>query len=211
MKWGLGSSLNRVKMRRVEIMSRCTVKIASVMLVGGILMGIGAVEEVGAQLKPQPLKVGIVNSEVLMENYPQFRRAQEQLEREMAGWQKEREAWIKDMEGRQAVISEKEKQLEIGQTTFTEKRKKELKNEIDSLKVDLQERYNRQLNFEQERLQKRRAELIGEVLETVNGVIQEVGKDEGYDLIIDAANGTVIYARDPQDLTDKILQRLQKR
>lgn len=192
-------------------MSRCTVKIASVMLVGGILMGIGAVEEVGAQLKPQPLKVGIVNSEVLMENYPQFRRAQEQLEREMAGWQKEREAWIKDMEGRQAVISEKEKQLEIGQTTFTEKRKKELKNEIDSLKVDLQERYNRQLNFEQERLQKRRAELIGEVLETVNGVIQEVGKDEGYDLIIDAANGTVIYARDPQDLTDKILQRLQKR
>lgn len=181
------------------------------MLAGGILMGIGAVEEVGAQLKPQPLKVGIVNSEVLMENYPQFRRAQEQLEREMAGWQKEREAWIKDMEGRQAVISEKEKQLEIGQTTFTEKRKKELKNEIDSLKVDLQERYNRQLNFEQERLQKRRAELIGEVLETVNGVIQEVGKDEGYDLIIDAANGTVIYARDPQDLTDKILQRLQKR
>lgn len=192
-------------------MSRCTVKIASVMLAGGILMGIGSVREVGAQLKPQPLKVGIVNSEVLMENYPQFRRAQEQLEREMAGWQKEREAWIKDMEGRQAVISEKEKQLEIGQTTFTEKRKKELKNEIDSLKVDLQERYNRQLNFEQERLQKRRAELIGEVLETVNGVIQEVGKDEGYDLIIDAANGTVIYARDPQDLTDKILQRLQKR
>lgn len=211
MKWGLGSSLDRVKMRRVEIMSRCTVKIASVMLAGGILMGIGSVREVGAQLKPQPLKVGIVNSEVLMENYPQFRRAQEQLEREMAGWQKEREAWIKDMEGRQAVISEKEKQLEIGQTTFTEKRKKELKNEIDSLKVDLQERYNRQLNFEQERLQKRRAELIGEVLETVNGVIQEVGKDEGYDLIIDAANGTVIYARDPQDLTDKILQRLQKR
>ncbi|MFN3820854.1 MAG: OmpH family outer membrane protein [bacterium] len=184
----------------------------SLLILGAVLFfAVKSVQMGLAQLKPPDVKVGVVNSELLMEGYPEFRKAQEQLEREMLVWQKEREEWVKDMEARQAQIIDKEKQLELGQATFTEKRKKELRTEIDSLKTDLQNRYNRQLNFEQERLARRKAELIGQVIEEVNKVIEEVGKAEGFDVIIDAANGTVVYARDPIDLNDKVLNLLRKK
>jgi len=162
-----------------------------------------------AQLKPPALKIGIINSELLYEQYPEFKKMEEKLQKEAEGWASERENWAKDMEKQQFIVVEKENQLKAGQTTFTEKKKQQLQTEIDSLKMGLSERYNRQLMFEQERLQRRKSELLGGVLEVVNKAIDEVGEAEDYDFIIDAANGSVIYAKNPEDISDKVLRRLK--
>jgi outer membrane protein len=164
-----------------------------------------------AQFKPQNLKIGVVNSEALYQAYPEFRKIEEKLAKEAEGMQANRQVWISDMEKRQAGIVEKENQLKAGATTFADKRKVQLQNEIDSLKVNLQERYNEQVTTEQEKLQQRKAELLSGVLESVNKQIDALGEQEGYDLIIDASNGTIVYARDPEDLTDKLLRRLKEK
>jgi len=164
-----------------------------------------------AQLKPQSLKIGVVNSEALYQAYPEFRKIEEKLAKEAESMQAGRQVWIADMEKRQGSIADKENQLKAGATTFAEKRKVQLQTEIDSLKMDLQQRYNEQVTSEQEKLQTRKAELLSGVLESVNKQIDALGEAEGYDLIIDASNGTIVYARDPEDLTDKLLRRLKEK
>ncbi len=163
------------------------------------------------QLKPQSLKIGVVNSEALYQTYPEFRKIEEKLAKEAEGMQSARQGWISDMEKRQSSIGEKENQLKAGVSTFSEKRKVQLQTEIDSLKMDLQQRYNDQVTSEQEKLQTRKAELLSGVLEAVNKQIDSLGEQDGFDLIIDASNGTVVYAKDPEDLTDKLLRRLKEK
>jgi outer membrane protein len=174
-----------------------------------VLVAIFGATVVHAQLLAPQLKIGVVNSEQLYASYPEFKKAEAQLQKETEGWQSDRENWAAQMEKRQAGIADKESQLKAGETTFSEKKKKQLLSDIDSLKADLSQRYNQQMTFEQDRLQKRKAELLGSVLQVVNKAIEAVGEQDGYDFIIDASNGTVVYARNPEDLTDKILRHLK--
>ena len=164
-----------------------------------------------AQLKPPSLKIGVVNSELLYQAYPEFRKMESKLQKEAEGWESERAGWIASMQKSESVITEKESQLKAGANTFTEKRKNQLQTEIDSLKATLQERYTEQMAMEQDRFAKRKAELLQGVLETVNKQIEALGEAEGYDFILDSSNGTIVYAREPDDLTDKLLRKLKEK
>jgi len=157
------------------------------------------------------MKIGVVNSELIYQAYPEFRKMEERLQREAEGWQAEREGWIAQMRKFEDIITDRENQLKAGANTFSDKKKTELQTQIDSLKLEMQIRYNQQATMEQERYAKRKSELLSGVLETVNKQIEAIGEAEGYDLIIDAANGTVVYARDPDDLTDKLLRKLKEK
>jgi Skp family chaperone for outer membrane proteins len=54
----------------------------------------------------------------------------------------------------------------------------------------------------------RRTELFKPVEDSVNKLIQKVGKDENYDIIFDAINGRVVYALPKYDLTESIVNLL---
>ena len=192
-------------------MFRYQIRVITALLSFAAIILISLPSTASAQLKPQSLKIGVVNSEALYQTYPEFRKIEEKLAKEAEGLQAARQGWISDMEKRQSSIGEKESQLKVGANTFAEKRKAQLQTEIDSLKMDLQQRYNDQVTSEQEKLQQRKAELLSGVLESVNKQIDALGEQEGYDLVIDASNGTVVYARDPEDLTDKLLRRLKEK
>jgi len=184
--------------------------ISAVGIILQLLINLCFVNTATAQLKPVGLKIGVVNSEQLYAAYPEFRKMEEQLQREAAGWQSDREAWIAKMQKSEAVITDKESALKTG-TLFSDKKKAQMQAEIDSLKAGLQERYSSQMTMEQERFQKRKAELLQGVLETVNKSIEALGEAEGYDFIIDSSNGTIVYARNPDDLTDKLLRKLKEK
>lgn len=157
----------------------------------------------------QELKIGIIHSEVIMANYPEFKRAEDQLKIEAQRWEAERSPWEADMERIKASILDQQARLKAGENTFSDKRKAELTAVIDSMEADYQQRLDRQITFEQDRFNQRRAELLTEVFELVNQTIEEIGKENNFDLIIDSSNGSVVYARDPEDLTDQLLRRLQ--
>ena len=156
----------------------------------------------------QELKMGIIHSEVIVASYPEFRRAEEQLKLEAQRWEAERSPWEADMERFKAAILGQQAKLRAGENSFSDKRKAELGAAIDSMETDYEQRLNKQMTFEQERFNQRRAELLTEVFEIVNQAIEEMGKENDYDLIIDTSNGSVVYARDPEDLTDQLLRRL---
>ena len=44
----------------------------------------------------------------------------------------------------------------------------------------------------------------------IDDAIQKIGKDRGYDFIMDAVSGALVYAIDSHDLTDEIIDELRK-
>jgi Skp family chaperone for outer membrane proteins len=159
----------------------------------------------------QGLKIGTVNSEIVVQNHKEFKQVESQLNREIEGWQAERAGWEADMERLKKDIEERDRKLAAGQNTLSESKKASMQAETDSLKQDYSTRLSTQATYEQERFNQRRAELLQGVFESVNKSIEEIGEQEGYDLIIDSANGTVVYARNPDDLTSKLLEHLDKK
>ena len=57
---------------------------------------------------------------------------------------------------------------------------------------------------------KKQAELVQPVIDKINKVIQQIGNDEGYDFIFDAANGTVLHALPKYDITEQVLEELNR-
>jgi Skp family chaperone for outer membrane proteins len=170
---------------------------------------ISAQQMQGPVLPSGDLKIGMVNSEMVLQSYPEFSRAEKQLEREAKTWQSERAGWEADMERLGVEITELDSRLMAGQNTFTAKKKTDMQRQIDSLKMDYQTRVNNQMAMEQQRLEERRAELLSGILEIVNESIEEIGKNNNFDFILDASNGTVVYAKNPEDITDQLLRHLQ--
>ena len=55
---------------------------------------------------------------------------------------------------------------------------------------------------------RREAELWQPVIERINTILGEIGAAGEYDMIFDAAGGTIVYAAPGVDLTDQVLEQL---
>ncbi len=156
------------------------------------------------------LRIGVVDTDVILQEHPQLLQgAEAQLANEVKQWEVARKPWEADMERLQADIIQRDGELKKGKM-LSESKRNLLQRQLDSLQADFQQRFQMQMAQDQERLQMRRAELLNEVFSSVREIVKEVGEAEDYDLIIDSA-GAVIYARDPEDVTDSVLRSLQDR
>jgi len=81
-----------------------------------------------------------------------------------------------------------------------EEKEREQRIKVNDFKT-LQKRYRSEL-------QKLQVELMQQLQTKINAVTQEIGKKEGYLMIMDKRG--VIYAPTSVDLTDKLIQRLNK-
>lgn len=156
------------------------------------------------------VRIGVIDTDVILQEHPQLlKQAEAQLASEVKQWELARKPWEADMERLQADMIQKDAELKKGKMLSDAKRIS-LQRQLDSLQADFQQRFQAQMAQDQERLQMRRAELLNEVFNSVREIVQEIGEADGYDLIIDSA-GAVIYARNPEDVTDSVLRSLQDR
>lgn len=145
------------------------------------------------------LKIGYIVSEVVRQQYEEFQTAQKQLDKEKADWEKQYQ------DSAQAII-DMEKDLKDKEFVYSETRKSEIRSQIESKRESL-------ARFEQDltnRLMQRNAELSGPINTKINELLNKIGEQDGYDFIIDANQGNIVYAKDEYDLTDRLLQELKK-
>ncbi len=81
--------------------------------------------------------------------------------------------------------------------------KKAKEEELERLIRD----YQRIVADSQAEVQKREGELTGEILKDLRNVINTVAQEEGYSLILEKAEGLVLYASKNFDITDKITKK----
>ncbi|MCD4692092.1 MAG: OmpH family outer membrane protein, partial [Calditrichales bacterium] len=48
------------------------------------------------------------------------------------------------------------------------------------------------------------------IIDKINKLIAKIGEDEGYDFIFDASSGALLHAMPKYDITDQILEELNK-
>ncbi len=149
------------------------------------------------------LKVGVVDSEVILSQLPEYKKAQEQLNEVVKKWQSELDSLTLDY---QEKLDSYRKQ----EAMMTEDVK--LKEQQELMKLE-QEIYNyRQRKFGQQgELTQVQEQLLNPIKQNIIKAIEKVAKEEKVTLVLDKAGDVVVLYSDPSyDLTFKVLDQLRR-
>jgi outer membrane protein len=121
--------------------------------------------------------------------------AREALEREKAAMQKE-------MDGKRAELEKLRDELEKKGALMTADARRDKQDTFERKRRDAARLAD---DFGKE-LEKKEAELLQRVLREVGGIIERVGRERGYHLILERGRGSVLYASADADITDEIIR-----
>ncbi len=144
------------------------------------------------------LKIGYINSVVLLSAMPEKAKADSDLAKYAKSFQDQIDIMMKDYQtkGQQYQASEK---------TMSEAMKEVKMKEIQ----DLQNRIESIQQSAQEKLQTKKQDVYTPILEKADKAIKEVAKEKNYDFIFDqSASGAMVFGKDTYDVTPLIKAKL---
>lgn len=144
-------------------------------------------------------KFGYMDSNKLIQDMPEVKKADATLETLQKQLQKQGQQKFQDLQKKAQDLQRKEQQGEIAP--------KKLQEEAEVLKQEELELQQFEQQMQQQIMEKRQ-ELYEPILEKVNGIIEEIAKEEGYTYIFDLSGGAILYADDSVDVTDEVRARL---
>ncbi|MBC8213559.1 MAG: OmpH family outer membrane protein [Candidatus Marinimicrobia bacterium] len=147
------------------------------------------------------MKIGYIDSNRIMTEYDQVRQIQAELEKE----QRKIEAEFNDL---LVQLDSLKQDFERQRLLMSENRREEKKNEILRAEAEAQEFQLKKVGPEGE-IYRKQAQLLNPILEDINKIISNIGAEKGYDYILDAVSGSIVYAIDSHDLTDAVLEQLK--
>ena len=121
--------------------------------------------------------------------------ALEQLEREKAAMQKE-------MDGRRVELEKLREDIEKKGALLTADARREKQEQFERKRRDAA----RLADDFQKELEKKESVLLQKVLQDVSGIIDRVGKERNYYMIVEKRGAGVIYAAAEADLTDEVIR-----
>jgi outer membrane protein len=121
--------------------------------------------------------------------------AREQLEREKATMQKE-------MDGRRVELEKLREEIEKKGALLTPDARRERQEQFERKRRDAA----RLADDFQKELEKKESVLLQKVLQEVSGIIERVGKEKNYYMIVEKRNAGVLYAATDADLTDEVIR-----
>lgn len=143
-------------------------------------------------------KIGVANLQRLLETSNQDKSAQEQIK-------KQKDQMEQELKQKGGEIEELRKQVERESMVMSNEKREEKEREI-RIKINdfksLEKRYRAQL----QNLEKK---LVNALLKEVSALVEEIGKKEGYLLIIN--NTTVLYSPGSINITDQLIKELNAR
>lgn len=146
------------------------------------------------------LKIGYIDSQILLNKLPAAVEAQKKLEEQS-------NAWAEELQKKADRIRSLQQQLEQQSLLLSDEKKQEKQDEIQQLYMESQ-RFQDQKFGQQGELYQKRSELLQPVFDQINEQIEAVAEEEGYDYIFDTVAGNILYAKEEYDLTKKILEKL---
>ncbi len=167
---------------------------SSLVLLAALASGLGA----SAQT---PEKVGVISVQGAIVGTKDGQKASQQLQVKFAPKQK-------DVQGRQAEITQLEDQLRKGGNLMSEDKRTQMARDIDEKKKRLQ----RDVQDDQEELQTEQQRVLQGLGQRMMAVIEKYAKDNGYTMILDVSspNTPVLYASSGIDITQDIVSLYDK-
>ncbi len=165
--------------------------LAASVVIGGILAGVGPA---GAQSQ-SVTRIAFVDIQRVLVRSAAGVAAREQLEKEKATMQKE-------MDGRRAELEKLRDELAKKGTLMSPDARREREDAIERKRRDaarLADDFQRELGRKEQ-------QLIVKVRQELQGIIEKIGKQKGYYLILDGRNAGVVYWAPEADLTDEVIR-----
>jgi len=150
----------------------------------------------------QQLKIGYVDVMRLKKEYKEYVEAEAKFEKQMAIWQAKADSMQKEMQ----KLSDK---LEKQSLMLTEQAKNEIREKLLVKQNEYQMFINQVMGPDGEAA-KKEYELSRPLIEKINTVIKLIALKGNYAYILDSTAGSVLYADEKYDLTDKVLAELNK-
>ena len=141
------------------------------------------------------LKIGYIDVQRVLARSAAGVAAREQLEKERAVIQK-------DMDARRQELEKLRDEIEKKGPLMAADARREKQEQFERKRRDAA----RAADDFQKELEKREANLLQKVLQEMGGVIEKVGKEKSYFMIVEKRNAGVLYATTDADLTDEIIR-----
>jgi outer membrane protein len=146
-------------------------------------------------------KYAFVDTEYILNNIPNYKAAQEQLDKQSQDWQKE-------IEGKYAEIEKMYKDYQAERVLLAEDMRKQREEVIVTKEREVKEL---QKNYfgQEGALFKKRQELIEPIQDEIYNAIKDLATENGYAAIFDTSSGaSMIYTNPRYDISDEVLQKL---
>ncbi len=146
-------------------------------------------------------KYAYIDSEYIMENIPEYKDAQTELDNLSKDWQKEIEKKFKD-------IDNLYKAFQAESVLLPEDVKKKRENEIIALEKEAKDLQKKRFGKDGD-LFKKRQDLVKPIQDKVYNAIEKRAQDKNYIFVFDKAGSlTIMYADAKYDISDDILEDL---
>ncbi|HET7876625.1 MAG TPA: OmpH family outer membrane protein [Methylomirabilota bacterium] len=158
-------------------------------VVGGVWLGAPVTS---AQTAPA-LKVAFVDLDRVVARSAAGVAARDQLQKEMGAMQKK-------IDAEQAALAQMRDELEKKGQLLSPEARRDKQDQLEKKFRDTR----RMVDDMEKELQKKDRELQGKFLRDIVTIVQKVGKERGYAMIVSLRQGGVIYGAPEADLTDEV-------
>lgn len=114
------------------------------------------------------------------------------------------------IKSKQATIDEKGKaleklkgDLEKQASVLSQEARRSKEEELQRLILD----YQRLVTDAQNEVKKKENEFTGEIVKEIKAMLEKIGQEEGYTMIIENADGIILYSKKEIDLTDIVIKK----
>ena len=144
---------------------------------------------------PPPPKIAFVDVQRVLARSAAGVTAREQLEREKAAMQKQVDGHRIDAE---KLRDELEKKGQLLSADSRREKQETLERKVRDVR--------RLVDDLQKELQKKEQEILARVLNDISGVVQKIGKEKGYTLIVERRGASVVWGAPEADVTEEVVR-----
>jgi len=148
------------------------------------------------------LKIGYVDSDTIMDNFPDVQDARQKLDALIQEWQTEVRKLESDLKAKQDDYDKRK-------LIMTEQTSNEVMAEITKLEKEIADYRDKKFGANGELFQKQN-EMMKPVQNKVFTIIQQIATEEELDFVFDRSGDIIfLYAKPEYDLTAKVIERLK--
>jgi outer membrane protein len=152
-------------------------------------------------VRAQTLKVGFMDSDRIFAEYPKTKEVQEAFNREV-------QDLSKAARDKKVEIDELQRKLDQ-QSPMLSDAKKDEQNQLLQKKIGEYEAFVQANWGPSGKISKLNEEYLRPIVDRVHNIVTIIGTEDGYSLILDAADGNIVFGDKQLDLTDRVLSLLK--
>ncbi|UCG78519.1 MAG: OmpH family outer membrane protein [Nitrospirota bacterium] len=143
----------------------------------------------------EDLKIGYVDMRAALNESEQGKKAKAELEKMIQEKQKGLDAERKKLDETQADL---EKKMSLLSDKAKEEKQKEFQEMVQG--------YQKKLADAQKEINEKEASFTKKILDDIKGIVDDIAKKEGYSLIFEKTEISVIFSKDGLDITKRVIE-----